>query len=139
VSTPQLRFLSLFVDDLESARKTYAEVFGLQPLKNDDVAPLHHPYSPAPPVVFDLGGTRLALYQVDGCVTHPGDVGLGVFSDEEVGAMAARVTHAGGQVLGAPDGAPASDPLLVFALPGRHFFEVKKVDAEVKKVDAQGE
>ena len=124
---PKLRFLSLFVDDLDRAREAYSEVFGLQPLADDDVAPApaNHPFSPRPPVVFDLGGVRLALYQVDGRVTHTGDVGIGVVTDEAADAVAARVGPAGGQLLRAPDGPPAgAAPLLVFTLPERHFFEL---------------
>jgi len=119
---PRLRFLSLFVDDLARARQTYTEVFGLQPLPEAEVddLPRPHPFSPSPPVVFDLGGVLLALYQIDGRVTHTGDVGIGVVTDEPAGELARRVTRAGGRVL--PRG--AEDPLLVFALPDRHFFEI---------------
>lgn len=120
--TPSLRFLSLFVDDLQRARQRYAAVFGVEPLADEQVdaaVPRQHPYSPAPPVVFDLGGVALALYQVDGRVTHLGDVGIGVVVDEPAAELAQRVQQEGGQVMQRP-----GDPLLVFVLPDRHFFEV---------------
>jgi catechol 2,3-dioxygenase-like lactoylglutathione lyase family enzyme len=122
MSTPRLRFLSLFVDDLQRARQRYAAIFGVEPLADEQVdaaVPRPHPFSPAPPVVFDLGGVALALYQIDGRITHMGDVGIGVVTDEPSAELARRVQQEHGQVMQRP-----GEPLLVFALPDRHFFEV---------------
>jgi catechol 2,3-dioxygenase-like lactoylglutathione lyase family enzyme len=147
--TPRIRFLSLFVDDLPRARRHYAEVLGLQEVDAAGAGvPLPHPYSPGPPAVFELGEVKLALYQVDGRITHTGDVGIGVACGDGAAEVARRVERVGGAVLRRPASEPAAskpaasepaasepeasepaasepaDPLLVFALPDRHFFEV---------------
>ena len=76
---PQLRFLSLFVPDLEAATQRYQEVLGLPPTQDDGTAPSPHPFAAAGPVLFDLVTVKLALYQADpNRGTHPGDVGIGV-------------------------------------------------------------
>src|SRR5512143_981855 len=118
-SAPALRFLSLFVPDLADAVARYAAMLG--------VAPTAHPYAARGPVVFDLGGTKLALYQCDLRATHPGDVGIGLFvdGDGEPDALARRALEQGGRVLYGPS-ALAGDGrrCVVLVLPDRHFFEV---------------
>ncbi len=121
MSRPTLRFLSLFVADLERAAQNYSVALGVEPMATPAQAPTRHPFSPAPPVVFDLGGVELALYQVDAATTHEGDVGIGIES-AEAPALLHRVTDVGGQTL-LESAAPAA-PLSIFVMPDRHFFEV---------------
>lgn len=121
---PELRFLSLFVPDLEAARERYEAVFAVAPTTSDDVPP-RHPFAAAGPVVFDLGGVKLALYQCDLRTTHPGDVGIGLLVDGPVASITNRVPPTGGQVfLGPQPVAPDDREMAVFVLPDRHFFEV---------------
>ncbi|MFH1464800.1 MAG: hypothetical protein ABIO70_10475 [Pseudomonadota bacterium] len=117
---PSLRFLSLFVPDLPAAAARYAAFLGMAPVLDDPDVPRAHPYAAGPPVVFPLGQVKLALYPCDGRVTHPGDVGIGLVSDDPA-ALLGRAAQAGAQVFPAHPAAP----LRVFMLPDRHFFEVK--------------
>ena len=121
---PALRFLSLFVPDLEAATETYQSVFGIQPIA-DELAPAPHPFAAAGPVVFDLGSVRLALYQCDQRATHPGDVGIGLGVEGSPRAISQRVAPAGGRVFFGPQPLAGDDrEMAVFVLPDRHFFEV---------------
>lgn len=113
---PKLRFLSLFVPDLDQYRVVYADLFGVEPEATSPPVVANHPYSPKPPVVFDLGGVKLALYQADGQVTHAGDVGIGLVADEPAD-FERRAQEHGGQTIGSGD-------LRIVALPDRHFFEI---------------
>ncbi len=122
---PRLQFLSLFVPDLAAATQRYEAVFGVAPTAEDADPPSPHPYASAGPVVFDLGGVKLALYQCDGKTTHPGDVGIGLRSDGPPDEIAKRAGEHRGQVFYGPrklagDGRSTA----VFMLPDRHFFEV---------------
>ena len=121
---PEVRFLSLFVPDLQAAARAYEEVFGVVPSRRTD-ALARHPYAAAGPVVFDLGGVQVALYQCDQRITHPGDVGIGVVARESAQEIAQRVDSVGGRVFFGPEALP-EDPrkLAVFVMPDRHFFEV---------------
>lgn len=123
---PQLRFLSLFVPDLEAATAAYHEVLGVEPLADAGSAPAAHPFASAGPVVFELGQVSIALYQCDQRATHPGDVGIGVELDRSPAPLAARAEAAGGRVFYGPRRSSAADgrELAVFVLPDRHFFEV---------------
>jgi hypothetical protein len=122
---PSLRFLSLFVPDLAAATERYQAVFGVAPQADDSVAPSPHPYASAGPVVFDLGGVKLALYQCDGRITHPGDVGIGLQGDEPPDATAERARQHQGQVFFGPQQlAGDGREMAIFMLPDRHFFEV---------------
>lgn len=121
---PELRFLSLFVPDLEAAVRTYRRVFGIEP-SAPALAPQPHPFAAAGPVVFDLGAVQLALYQCDMRATHPGDVGIGVHVDGSPAEIAGRVAPVGGKVFYGPRTFTEGGPeLAVFVLPDRHFFEV---------------
>ena len=123
--TPKLSFLSLFVPDPEGAAKRYAAVFGVEPEPPTDPVPADHPYSPDPPIVFDLGGVKLALYRQDGRTTRTGDVGLGVVVPEPLEDVTARARAAGAHPLPASASASAADrPLGVLMMPERHFFEL---------------
>ncbi len=113
---PKIRFLSLFVPDLDRFRSMYAELFGVEPEPAAPPIVEDHPYSPQPPVVFDLGGVKLALYQADGRVTHAGDVGIGLVTDAPA-ELERRARKHGGQVMGA-------GTLRIIAMPDRHFFEL---------------
>lgn len=119
--TPQVCFLSLFVPDLDAARVTYGSVFGVTAEAASPPVPERHPFSPKPPAVFDLGGVKLALFEVDGRVTHAGDVGIGVVGDAT--GLLARAVRARGQTL-LPPTPIGEQKLAVFVLPDRHFFEV---------------
>jgi len=131
-SGPRMRFLSLFVPDLDAATQQYAAVFGVEPREGEGegdregAALQPHPFSGRGPVVFDLGQVCLALYQCDGQTTHPGDVGIGVeVADPAVTTEAVRA--AGGQVFFGPrvvagDGRETA----IFVLPDHHFFEIVK-------------
>lgn len=125
MADPALRFLSLFVPDLDQARRAYAEVFGVEPVAPSPPVLEPHPCSPLSPVVFDLGGVKLALYQADGRTTHPGDVGIGVETHEPLAAVVERVQRAGGRTFVGPQPQAArAATLAVFVLPDRHFFEM---------------
>lgn len=121
---PSLRFLSLFVPDLAAAQRVYEQVLGVPPRSPSGV-PAPHPFAAAGPVVFDLGGVKLALYQCDMRTTHPGDVGIGLWVDGSPTDVARRATSQGGRAF-APEPLPAGDgqQMAVFVLPDRHFFEV---------------
>lgn len=122
---PSVRFLSLFVPDLDAARARYQAVFGVPPCEADPDCLSPHPFAAAGPVVFDLGGVKLALYQADMRGTHPGDVGIGVVTDEPLSPIAERARSAGANVFVRP--APLKGQnreLTAFMLPDRHFFEV---------------
>ncbi|MFC1611940.1 hypothetical protein ACFL6C_13340 [Myxococcota bacterium] len=123
MASMRCEFLSLFVPDLDTASQTYASIFGVEPGTASGGIPERHPFSPRPPVVFDLGGVKLALYQIDGRITHAGDVGIGVVTDEDPSATLQRAAAAGGQPLLAPKAGDTCE-MGVFVLPDRHFFEV---------------
>jgi len=122
--TPTIRFLSLFVPDLEQATHHYEALFGVAPQSADTVAPSRHPFSPSKGVVFNLGGVELALYQTDGKTTHAGDVGIGVETSESSQAASTRASQAGARVF--PGARPLDDrrEMVVLMTPDRHFFEL---------------
>ena len=135
LENPTLRSVSLFVPDLEEAGRRYAEVFRVQPARGDATLPSPHPFGAGrPPVVFDLGGVKLALYQADGRTTRGGDVGIGVELDAPPAALAERATRHDGQVFHGPARLADGRELAVFVLPGAHYFEVvgpNKVDSQL--------
>jgi hypothetical protein len=122
---PQLRFLSLFVPDLEAARGRYEAVLGVPASANDGTAPEPHPFASDGPVLFDLGTVKLALYEANPHRgTHPGDVGLGVQVDASPAEMAKRASSQGAKVFYGPKPVPGDRrEMAVFVLPDRHFFE----------------
>lgn len=122
---PDVQFLSLFVPDLQAARKHYAAVLGFEPMAGHDVCPATHPFAAAGPIVFDLKSLKLALYQCDMRGTHPGDVGIGLCMQEPPDAIVDRARNAGANVFVPPRALPG-DPrsMAVFMTPDRHFFEV---------------
>jgi len=124
-SSPRLRFLSLFVPDLEDAATRYAAVLGIMPTGQASGAPQPHPFAARGPVVFDLGGVEIALYQADLRTTHPGDVGIGLEVDGAPDALAERAAKHGGRVFYGPTELPAdARRAAALVLPDRHFFEV---------------
>lgn len=129
-TTPKLRFLSIFVPDLDAATERYREVLGVEPADEDLGAPSGHPFASAGPIVFELGGVALALYQCDMRATHPGDVGIGLEIEGSPQAMATRATAQRGKVFFGPRQISADDAreMAVFVLPDRHFFEVVSGD-----------
>jgi catechol 2,3-dioxygenase-like lactoylglutathione lyase family enzyme len=128
-SEPSLRFLSLFVPNLQAAAQYYQSIFGVAPLSHDPHAPCPHPFASAGPVVFALGPVLLALYECDQRTTHPGDVGLGIEMDAGMQELCSRAAGAGGRVFRGPAPLAGSGrTMAAFMLPDRHFFEV--VDAQ---------
>ena len=124
-SPPRLRFLSLFVPDLEAAARRYELILGAPPLAEVSVPPSPHPFAAGGPVVFDAGGVFIALYACDGKTTHVGDVGIGLVVAESVDTIASAARQAGAKVFRAPrgdGGEPRAMALVV--TPDRHFFEV---------------
>ncbi len=123
---PAIRFLCLFVSDMPTVAEHYRIIFGVIPSKLDEhsVAPCPHPFSSAGPIVFQLGDVELSIYQADGRVTHPGDVGIGVLTDEPE-AIAARAKSNGAKVFFGPATIADEDrQMAVFMQPDRHFFEL---------------
>lgn len=137
----QVRFLSLFVSDLEDAARRYEAFLGVAPSKPGALAadpapnafppaaaarpPAPHPFASAGPVVFDLGAVALALYQIDGRTTQAGDLGIGLETDEPAAALAKRSQAQGGQPFHGPAPLPGGDRNLVILMtPERHFFEI---------------
>lgn len=122
---PTLRFLSLFVPDLDDARKRYQTIFGLEPITDVHDVPCPHPFAKRGPVVFDFGTCKLALYECDMRGTHPGDVGIGLDVAEDLAATAKRAASNQGKVFFGPKRlADEERDMAVFMLPDRHFFEV---------------
>ena len=122
---PRLRFVSLFVPDLEDAAARYAAVLGVVPSEPAPGAPRPHPFAARGPVVFDLGGTEIALYQADLRTTHPGDVGIGLAVDGAPDALAQRAVVSGARVFYGPEPLPGDGRrCAVLVLPDRHFLEV---------------
>ena len=125
---PRLRFLSIFVPDLAGAVRRYREVLGVEPVDGPGAAPREHPFAALGPIVFDLGGVALALYECDGRATHPGDVGIGLEVDGSPAPMAGRAAAQKGKVFFGPRRFSESEDecreMAVFVLPDRHLFEV---------------
>lgn len=121
---PTLRFLSLFVPDLDDARRRYQTIFGIEPITEVHDVPSPHPFAKRGPVVFDLGTCKLALYECDMRGTHPGDVGIGLDVAEDLAATAKRAASNQGKVFFGPKRLDEERDMAVFMLPDRHFFEV---------------
>jgi hypothetical protein len=126
MSGPRLRFLSLFVADLDAARVRYQAMLGVAPLEGESEGrggpPAPHPFAARGPCVFDLGGVLLALYQhAPTRGTHEGDVGIGLVVDEPIVDLLRRAKEVGAITLPTP---PGGAELAVIVLPDRHFFEV---------------
>jgi catechol 2,3-dioxygenase-like lactoylglutathione lyase family enzyme len=122
---PELKFLSLFVPDLEAACRTYESVLGVAPSEATDDMIRRHPFATAGPAVFDLGAVKVALYQCDMRTTHPGDVGIGLCVEGSAATITERVGPAGGRVfLGPVKVEQQQREMAAFVLPDRHFFEV---------------
>jgi catechol 2,3-dioxygenase-like lactoylglutathione lyase family enzyme len=122
---PTIPFLSIFVPDLPKAREQYTSILGVEPIEADEDSIDRHPFAAAGPVVFDLGTIKLALYQCDMRGTHPGDVGIGLSTDESPAEVAARARKAGANVFFGPKPLPGEGrELAVFMTQDRHFFEV---------------
>jgi hypothetical protein len=86
--TASLRYVSLFVPDLEEAARTYEALLGTPPAAGPCPAPANHPFAAAGPVVFELGSVALALYQVDGKTWLP--IGCDGSRDGGLGHRSAR-------------------------------------------------
>jgi hypothetical protein len=127
-----LRFLSLFVPDLVEAQRRYEAILGVSAQEDDRSAPSPHPFAAKGPVIFDLAGVCLALYQCNNQQTHPGDVGIGL--EASAAEIASRASQNQGQVFFGPQTAPGDGrQMAVFVLPDRHFFEVLDSEHLLKK------
>ena len=125
MSKPTLRFLSIFVPNLDDARRRYEAIFGVEPIEDDPDVPAKHPFAKRGPVVFDLQSCKLALYECDMRATHPGDVGIGMDVGDDVQGTAKRAASHQGNVFFGPRPLPSDErSMTVFMLPDRHFFEV---------------
>jgi predicted enzyme related to lactoylglutathione lyase len=126
-----LRFVSLFVPDLEEARRSYEALLGTPPAQDPSPAPAPHPFAAAGPVVFELGEVALALYQADGKTTHAGDVGFGIETD--VDDAAAVIREHGGAVFWGPEVLPGDGRRMAVGVTrDRHFFEMVDGSGEDK-------
>ncbi len=123
MADPTLRFISLFVPELEATAARYAAILRVQPVRDDPDVPRDHPYAAGPPVVFPMGQVKLALYPCDGRITHPGDVALGLHSDDLLGTMG-EARRVGAKLFPRRASPDADRELGVFVLPDKHFFEV---------------
>lgn len=126
-SQTPIEFISLFVPDLDNAAAVYEAVFGAAPLDEVSDVPSPHPFAARGPVVFRLGSVNLAIYQADGRITHPGDVGIGVRTDSSPHDAASRAEQHGARVFRGKKPMmmeTGREELVVFMLPDRHFFEV---------------
>ncbi len=123
MAAPTLRFISLFVPELEATAARYTAFLGVSPVLDDPDVPRDHPYAAGPPLVFPLGQVKLALYPCDDRITHPGDVALGLHADDLPAVMGAA-EGAGAKLF--PRRPPIGDgrELGVFVLPDKHYFEV---------------
>jgi hypothetical protein len=121
---PTVRFLSLFVPDLQKARSQYALILGVDPVEADTTCLRKHPFAAAGPVIFELGSVKLALYQCDMRGTHPGDVGIGLYAEQSPTEVAALARKAGANVFFGPKELPGDGrEVAVFMTQDRHFFE----------------
>ena len=123
-----IKFLSLFVHNINEARIIYTNIFGPPDTSAGPVQDFvkHHPFAgPAAPVVFQSGSLKLVLYQADGRITHPGDTGIGLVLDSSGEEFLQRVRQNKGRVFFDQNRLMGQDQrLAVFILPDRHFFEV---------------
>ena len=120
---PKIKFLSLFVPNLDEALDNYQSLLGVSPESGKGAALAPHPFAARGPVVFQLGEVALALYECDGQTTHPGDVGIGLETDLEH-ATSGLLEH-GGQVFWQPEAIDANQRRLAIGMsPDRHFFEI---------------
>ncbi len=120
---PRLRFVSLFVPNLDEAAHQYEVALGVRASDAAHCVPIAHPFSRRTPVVFLLGDVALVLYECDGRTTHAGDVGLGL--EESPRAFSERAARAGGRTFWGPRPLPGDGPeMCITLLPTHHFFEV---------------
>ena len=118
----KLKFISLFVPDLQAATEYYKRIFGARECP-DPVAPSPHPFASGGPVELDFGSIRIALYQCDMQTTHPGDTGLGMVSDNPEQLLSRAAEH-GGNIFYGPAEQADSSSMAIFMLPDHHFFEI---------------
>jgi catechol 2,3-dioxygenase-like lactoylglutathione lyase family enzyme len=123
---PELRFVSLFVPDIDEAARRYEQVLGVAPMHDDRTAPHPHPFAASAPVVFALGSVSIALYEANPPRgTHPGDVGIGLCVEGSPAGLVERAAASGARVLYGPKRAPGDGrEIAVLVLPDRHFFEL---------------
>ena len=118
-----IRFISLFVPNLDAAATHYGELLQMSPSIGPSAVPKPHPFAARGPVVFELGDVALALYECDNQTTHPGDVGLGL--ECEVAVYAPRINAQGGHVFWGPrQVSNEARALAIGMMPDRHFFEL---------------
>lgn len=135
MTAPQVRFLSLFVDDPAAAAVRLEALLGCAPRSADaagaaGAAPSPHPFAaPEPPIVFDLGTIELALHRASNAKgTHAGDVGIGVVTGLEGDAgetgLDARLAASQARALGPTQTLADGRAMRVAMTLDRHFFEL---------------
>ena len=120
---PNISFISLFVPNLAETALRYASLLEVSPSDDSHAAPAPHPFATKGPVVFRLGAVSLALYECDGRITHPGDVGIGL--ECAVAQTVDRLASLAGTVIWGPTPIGETErKLAVGMMPDRHFFEL---------------
>lgn len=117
--------ISLFVDDLEAAKRFYQEVFGLPITFEDDAS-----------AVFDFGNTIIDLLKttaahklIDPAVVASREAGSRLqltITVDDVDAMCAELTAHGVELLNGPMDRPWGIRTASFRDPGGHIWEIAK-------------
>ena len=118
--------ITLFVDDVGTAKAFYAEVFELPVVYEDDVS-----------TVFKFGGTLVNLLQrseapqlvTPAPVAAPEDVGaraLLTITVDDVDAVCARVQQRGVELLNGPIDRPWGIRTAAFRDPDGHYWEIAR-------------
>jgi catechol 2,3-dioxygenase-like lactoylglutathione lyase family enzyme len=115
--------ITLFVEDLESAKRFYSQVFGL-PIKFEDEAS----------AVFDFGNTLINLLRateapelIAPAAVASADAGAGfqlTIGVDDVDAMCATLTARGVELLNGPMDRPWGVRTATFRDPGGHIWEI---------------
>ncbi len=117
--------ITLFVEDLETSKRFYTEVFGLDVVFED-----------AESVVFDFGNTLVNLLQaaaadelIAPATVGPADAGSRLqltITVEDVDAVCAELTRRGVQLLNGPVDRPWGVRTASFRDPSGHIWEIAK-------------
>ncbi|HEX7474001.1 MAG TPA: VOC family protein [Candidatus Limnocylindrales bacterium] len=117
--------ITLFVEDLEAAKRFYVEVFGLPVHFEDDAS-----------AVFDFGNTLINLLKtseagelIEPATVAPPDAGSRVqftIDVDDVDAMCLRLAERGVDLLNGPMDRPWGIRTASFRDPGGHIWEIAK-------------
>lgn len=116
-------YLTLFVEDLDAAKKFYTDVFGLSVVWEDDAS-----------AVFDFGNTKVNLLKdseahelIAPMVVAPAGMGARAqftISVEDVDALSAEIVRHGATLINGPLDRPWGIRTVCFADPGGHVWEL---------------